>query len=62
MWFKGKPMRPATEVLTTPGWREMQIILLDSALSRRWRPLEKRRLANLDESEKGRVGCVGIAE
>jgi hypothetical protein len=55
MWFKGKGIRPAREVLTIPGWREMQIIPLDSAVSRRWRPLEKRMLANLEEPEKGGV-------
>ena len=51
-------MRPAKEVLITPGWREMQITLLDSAVSRRWRPLENRMLANLEEPES--VVSVGI--
>lgn len=51
-------MRPAKEVLITPGWREMQITLLDSAVSRRWRPLENKILANLEEPES--VASVGI--
>ena len=58
MWFKGKGTRPAMDVWTTPGWREMQIISLDSAVSRRWRPLEKRMLANLEESKQGGVQLV----